>query len=1734
MQKLHTGLYHIIFGLIACMQFTAAVAGGTLLLMRDPFQGLSGIATPTCSGDGMVCAAPAASGTCVDVSEAATGRVLWRIPIPGMLGSMKVALSQDGKLLAVTPGSGWQQWQVFDITTRQPLFARNRGFFTPTGEVVALDFSPDGRLLAVLTDMGVAEIWATDRRYIRDGTEGFGKGAQAIRVGNDGRLTAFMPGGTAQVWQAGQAAVSSISEKGPVVSVGKTTAARVDQDTPYIWADSFALTAQDRLLIPGSPGEVFDLRTGSLTSMPQLGAYPDGIDGFDVSNPDVVAVWTWTTGYLADAHTLQPIAGAHWPTSQAMAISPDGNIVALKRDNSVVVVDRVSGQEKTVAVGWDFKDLRFSADGKAIVTRDDSDIRAYSVVSGEQLWLPHLYGGRDAVSADLLRAVQVQTGQSVRILDIARRRGMYELPLQAQSAVFSRDGKRVAVVLLSGPIVVVDVESGRREAVLAGFPTNRVGKIQFTADGRRLIASDGQMFASGWDLATQRKLFTFSEQHGEWVVATPAGFYDGSRSELEHYYWVDGVHTYPLDARAPQHRVPGLMATVWRGEPPPRDALETGTALGNPDIPVPRLRVVEPGGSVGAQPDWLYTVETDSPAVELIATRNGVPQEVSASGEGQNTFRVRITPVAGLNRIRIWAVDGWGRQSSEIVLSREVNTTISLQPEVVTQLKSSQIGQVALSRDSSLMATTTGHAISLWDLRTRRLLRTILKLSAPATHMEFGASADVIAATDQADGVLIFDTRTAEETCRLETLGRNGGVHDAPFSVSPDGERIAMVDDASLLTRIFRLRDCTQESSFDSGAVAPTWVSLTELAIQAPGKLGNELIRVELDDLRERHLKVDAKIRSIHAMPDGRLLVLLEDGRLQVEDSTGGMREVRVDAVSGEKIRQVVALRSGRVWADLGKTQVLLGKELNRIEQSWKEGYLDAAAVSADERWVALASTAGSLGLYAFGSSQKQAIAADAGFGPVTELAFSPEGNILVTGRGTAGAFLPGSTRLLFWDIATSSVVHTVDPANNLIGIPIANWFISNDLTRVSLLNGAIIRTVPFSMETLRGEDGRLNVKDINIVLDAPKTAALPGPQRANLLDLQAQALSASGEWAAATGKAPGSVQAKKLSDERTLVIRAHPNTLRKVAIDAGGTRLLTYGDGSRGESVRMWAINGQPQWSLEGQGGSIPAMGFSNDGRMVALAADGQIRVLDSSTGAERQRLDMEPAEATAVAFSPDNRRLAVGTADGVTHLYEWEGGKLLATFAAEAEGSLVYTPDAFYSGTLTHSAALSFRLGNHVYPLRQFDLYYHRPDVVMQRLAPELGGVIRAYYLAYLRRLREAGVTKEGAPVLTDLPVLSIKDPPDTTVDSSTLALAVTAKSGLASPLRMLEVRVNGALDQRIDLKGRKAFEGQVSIALSSGKNQIELAAVDSAGRRSLTEELAIQSTVRAPSTLYVLAIGLSRYSDPEERLDLGAKDAADLAQLFREQARTLGGKAAFDKVVVFDSITNEAATAGNIREAAKVLAQASVNDAVVLFFAGHGVVDDQLDFYFAPYDMKFSAPRERGISIGQMESMVGASRSRRRLLLIDACQAGELDKSGDVIFSDPDDHGGGTHSNDTGRRGSQGGVETVSRINTINAFELLRSFFVDLRENTGTQIISATRGRETASEPHGLENGLFTHAVLDGLKDDTADIDGDGHVSVSELLQFVSDDVRKRSNGKQTPTERQGNLEGDFVLQ
>jgi uncharacterized caspase-like protein len=268
-----------------------------------------------------------------------------------------------------------------------------------------------------------------------------------------------------------------------------------------------------------------------------------------------------------------------------------------------------------------------------------------------------------------------------------------------------------------------------------------------------------------------------------------------------------------------------------------------------------------------------------------------------------------------------------------------------------------------------------------------------------------------------------------------------------------------------------------------------------------------------------------------------------------------------------------------------------------------------------------------------------------------------------------------------------------------------------------------------------------------------------------------------------------------------------------------------------------------------------------------------------------------------------------------------------------------------------------------------------------------------------------------------------------------------------------------------------------------------------------------------------LYLFAIGVSEYQQSEYNLRYAAKDANDLATLLESKKENY-------KQIIIKKLLDKDATKANILSAGKFLNESKVDDEVILFVAGHGLLDEKLDYYLATTDVVFSHPQTKGLLYEELEGLLDGIASRKKLLLIDACNSGEVDKEENVLT----DVSGATTSSGVSSRGFKT-IKSKNGLGLQNSFELMQELFSDLRKGTGTVVISSASGKEFAFESDAWKNGVFTYSLLEGLQSTGSDLNKNGEVSVSEIRDYVIKKVDELTQGKQHPTSRSENLENDF---
>lgn len=232
----------------------------------------------------------------------------------------------------------------------------------------------------------------------------------------------------------------------------------------------------------------------------------------------------------------------------------------------------------------------------------------------------------------------------------------------------------------------------------------------------------------------------------------------------------------------------------------------------------------------------------------------------------------------------------------------------------------------------------------------------------------------------------------------------------------------------------------------------------------------------------------------------------------------------------------------------------------------------------------------------------------------------------------------------------------------------------------------------------------------------------------------------------------------------------------------------------------------------------------------------------------------------------------------------------------------------------------------------------------------------------------------------------------------------------------------------------------------------------------------------------------------------------------------------------------LTNKKATQSSILNAIDSLFnKVTSNDQVVLFMAGHGVLSKNNEFIFAPHDMDYSNPKEKGISYNKIIEKIDLIPTANKLILFDACHSGNVfnvsaDLSDEVSTSDKLKGRGA-------KRVNQSSSYSSSDIQAASDF-----LFDKVISSTGITVLSASSGDDVAYEGlENLSNGNFTASTISLLMSSLSSSDiyfslkeeASGLKITEDILYAINKKIINTSQSRQIPNIREINKHANLFL-
>lgn len=449
-------------------------------------------------------------------------------------------------------------------------------------------------------------------------------------------------------------------------------------------------------------------------------------------------------------------------------------------------------------------------------------------------------------------------------------------------------------------------------------------------------------------------------------------------------------------------------------------------------------------------------------------------------------------------------------------------------------------------------------------------------------------------------------------------------------------------------------------------------------------------------------------------------------------------------------------------------------------------------------------------------------------------------------------------------------------------------------------------------------------------------------------------------------------------------------------------------------------------------------------------------------------------------------------------------------------------YTPTGFFSAAKKDIAGLHMVKGLKAYPVLSYELFLNRPDTILAETGYAQKETIGLFKSAFYKRLKKSGYKNITDIMQVQKPGISILNKHKIPAVTSTNKISIDVKAyATHNDIDRVHIYVNGVVvygSDGIKATGGKEFTLSRDIDLMTGPNQVSVVSVNSKGVESVEDALNITCTNENKGKIIYIGIGVSRYSNARFNLEYAAKDAQDMAESFKRH---------FPDAVTH-ILTDSMVTVQHIRSLKKeVLSKTTANDLVVISLSGHGIINQDLDFYYATHDIDFNEPEKKGLLYSEIEWLLDGIPALRKLVLVDACHSGELDKEEVELMAAETSTQQGVKFRDAGANTAR------KKVGMVSVAGITAELFNDLRKGTGATVISSSGGVEYSMESGQWKNGLFTYCLLYGLETGEADTDHNGQVMVGELTGYLQQKVVEMSKGRQQPTSRTQNINLDFRI-
>ncbi|HRH48694.1 MAG TPA: caspase family protein [Panacibacter sp.] len=505
---------------------------------------------------------------------------------------------------------------------------------------------------------------------------------------------------------------------------------------------------------------------------------------------------------------------------------------------------------------------------------------------------------------------------------------------------------------------------------------------------------------------------------------------------------------------------------------------------------------------------------------------------------------------------------------------------------------------------------------------------------------------------------------------------------------------------------------------------------------------------------------------------------------------------------------------------------------------------------------------------------------------------------------------------------------------------------------------------------------------------------------------------------------------------------------------------------------------------------------------------SSGEVTMYNGVSGKSLYSIQAHLSDIGEIFFSPDEKQFyTIAEFDNTIKTWETSTGRLIGTLYLfrNSNDYVFMDADGRFDGTQKGVEEIYYVLNQKALPLDRLFETYFTPNLYARSVSGEKFAPINVNVKQAPLVKIEYAEKQRNLEVSDDVPLYqNITGAAEITVTASSEDDAID-EIRLFQNGKVLNLATRNLI---VEDDKSKISTKKYTVNLLPGNNEIRAVALNTQRTESLPDIInvtyndgASSNTTVTPlvnnktniivdkidknATMYLVVVGINAYKNPKLSLNYALADATAFKDEVEKDAKTV-----ITNIKTF-FVTDDAADKTGITNAiVSVQQNAKPQDVFVFYYAGHGVIADNKEFYLVPNDVTDlknvdEALTEHGIAAKDLQQYAINIQAQKQLFILDACQsAGAF---ADMLSDD------GTQ---------QKNIAVVAR-------------------STGTHWLAASGAQQFANEFSTLGHGAFTYVLLQALKGEAAN---NKMVTVDGLKLYMQTGVpalmKKYNGSQQTP--------------